>query len=131
MNTFDNTYCRPIDWSKLPITSANLGNKIEVKGYGALVTTGKSPMLLDTEIVSLRASESGKFHLYVYDAPTVDEQGRTCISIFPVGEIAVDLETVEALCGEPMTIAEYIGDRRNYNGRLIANERDVTEWLND
>lgn len=129
MNTFDNTNCRIIDWSKLELDEHN-GRPVEIKGFGALVEAGAEPMLLDTEIVGKRPV-GGSFKIEVYEKDYTDADGTMYLAVFPLGTVTLSVDEVRELATTEVPIAEYVGDRRNYNGRLATNERLITEWLND
>lgn len=126
MNTFDNTTCRLIDWSVLNAEiSEQMGMPLRIEQYGALVTAGAEPTLLDTEIVALRATD-GKFTIPVWDVP----EGNA-IAIMPRFNANLTLEDIEPCLGDEVLISEYVKDRRGYNARLESNEYAVTQWLND
>lgn len=130
INTFDNTNCTVLDWTKLSLKPSPNGIVPEIRGFNALVTVGSEPMLLDREIVGIRPT-NGTFLLDVYEPNTTDENGTISMSLFPIGTVTLALDTIKECATTEMLIADYVGDRRNYNRRLKSNEAGITDWLND
>ncbi len=130
--TFDNITVYPLDLAKLRTHfSLEVGEYAAVKTFTGLILEPK-PTLIDTEIVTSGCDLDGKVSLDIWKDPPADANGRLSIPMCPSWQTKITPEALkDEYTLEPVTLAEFVADRRGYNSRLKANERAVTEWFNE
>ena len=124
------TYVNRLDLVKLAASlQENINEPICIKAFGGLVLKPKIG-LLDTEIVLRPLPDVGTFAISIWPADKEIEGGGTSMAMFPKWSVEMSPDELEPFVIESMPIAEYVKDRRGYNGRLKSNEHAVTKWLN-
>jgi hypothetical protein len=122
-----------IDWSKLneklskeKLEAYNkvyntdyisLGIGINKYGYTGFIDYNNIQMVINNECCSMDFSDNGKITLDVY--PRKDEKS---IPLIPMGSILLTVDEVKKyLTNESKDLFEFMGNRFNYNDRIIGN----------
>jgi len=125
-----------IDWSKLneEITKEKLEayNKVYESdykslgvgntrhGYTGFIDFNGIQLVINYECCSLDFSKDGKIMLDVY--PRKDEKS---IPLIPMGSATLTVDNVRKyITNESMDLFEFMGERFNYNSRIIGNTRE-------
>ena len=82
--------------------------------------------IIDKEFIGCTIKEDEKITFGVYEEERTDETHGT-FSCMPTYEIKLTLLELNGYLLPETTLAEFTKPRRNYNSRIIGNER---EWMN-
>lgn len=93
--------------------------------------TNKRYALIDTECVGEFKSPVFEFSVKRKEIKSKNEEGNETIQYFPFPAASFELELAEVLpfIKEEISLKEFMGDRFNYNSRIVSNLQGLLQYI--